>query len=149
MNINDKIQNNMVKYKSCKASLWWCINGFLVLWLSSQWAPCCSIVLSCGWMRSSSRGRGRLWDMLHSAGVLAVSTLQTGKRAHCSRRTSIDPARYFIQCLINAASHLTLAPWQSRPDPWLHVPLEFIFGRGLVPQIHFSSQNFDFFFHQN
>lgn len=122
------------------------MDGVPVLWLSSQWepvlsiVPCCSIVLSHGWMRQRAATEAVASSIMYY--ILLVHSLplcytlslspitpnpsaspgrQTdrqrdrpaGRNAHCSLGVSIDPANHFIYCLINAASHLF--PRRSRP----------------------------------
>lgn len=67
--VMNRMQNNMVENKPCESST-------TVLWLSPQWLPCCSIVLSCGWMRQRAAQR-RLCYVLHAASAPAPSALET------------------------------------------------------------------------
>lgn len=109
MDIPDRMQSYMVEKKPCESST-------AVLWLSPQWLPCCSIVLSCGWMRQRAAQR-RLCYVVHAAWApasLCVGDTPAARRAHCCPRVSIDPANHLMQCFINAPARPT--PTWSSPE---------------------------------
>lgn len=102
---------------------------FPSLLTSSHWepvlsySPCCSIVLSYGWMGQRAAREAEASSImyyillvhllpLHSVSpnshpcILRQRDRPAGRNAHCSLGASIDPANHFIYCLINADSHL-------------------------------------------
>lgn len=94
--------------------------------MGSQWepvlaaGPCCSIVLSHGWMRRRAAALCLRYAVFQN---ILPTDRQTGRHAHCSLGVSIDPANHFIHCLINATSHLFLAADRSACG-WVLVGLE-------------------------
>lgn len=110
-----------------------------VLWLSSQWAPCCSIVLSCGWMRQGVAAEATAASvtchtlLVHSLPLRNAADSPL-RRSHQQAGVLIVPQGAPLILPITSFISLSMTPPTSfppvGPDPdrsacgWLRVRLE-------------------------